>query len=40
MNTITKKYFKLKSQQPMYNKDVHVTNHKETAEKIMIFVKS
>jgi hypothetical protein len=40
MNNITKKYFKLKSQQPMYNKDVHVTNHKETAEKIMIFVKS
>jgi hypothetical protein len=40
MNNITKKYFKLKSQQPMYNKDVHVTKHKETAEKIMIFVKS
>jgi len=39
MNNITKKYFKLKSQQPMYNKDVHVTKHKETAEKIMIFVK-
>jgi len=40
MNIITKKYFKLKSQQPMYNKDVHVTKHKETAEKIMIFIKS
>jgi tRNA1(Val) A37 N6-methylase TrmN6 len=39
MNNITKKYFKLKSQQPMYNKDVHVTKHKETSEKIMIFVK-
>jgi hypothetical protein len=23
----------------MYNKDVHVTKHKETAEKIMIFTK-
>ena len=39
MNKITKKYFQLKSQQPMYNKDVHVTKHKETAEKIMIFQK-
>jgi hypothetical protein len=37
MNNITKKYFKLVSQQPMYNKDVHVTKHKETQEKIMIF---
>jgi hypothetical protein len=39
MNKITKKYFRLKSTQPMYNKDVHVTKHKETAEKIMIFEK-
>jgi len=39
MNKITKKYFNLRSQQPMYNKDVHVTKHKETAEKIMIFTK-
>jgi hypothetical protein len=39
MNTITKKYFKLKSQQLMYNKNVHVTSHKETAEQIMIFIK-
>lgn len=39
MNKITKKYFKLKSKQPMYNKDVHVTKHKEAAEMIMIFVK-
>lgn len=39
MNKITKKYFKLKGQQPMHNKDVHVTKHKETAEKIMIFIK-
>jgi hypothetical protein len=40
MNTITKKYFRLTSQQPMYNKDVHSTNHKETSEQIMIFSKS
>lgn len=39
MNKITKKYFKLKGQQPMHNKDVHVTKHKETAEKIMVFIK-
>jgi len=40
MNRITKKYFKLQSSQPMYNKDVHSTNHKETAEKIMVFQKN
>ena len=39
MNAITKKYFTMKSQQPMYNKDVHVTKHKEAAERIMIFEK-
>jgi len=39
MNEITKKYFQLKSQQPMLNKDVHVTKHKETNERIMIFTK-
>jgi hypothetical protein len=39
MNKITKKYFKLHSTQPMYNKDVHSTKHKEAAEKIMIFIK-
>ena len=41
MNTITKKYFKLKTVKPMHNKNVHVTqeNHRETAEKIMIFMK-
>uniref|UniRef100_A0A6C0B8M2 Type II methyltransferase M.TaqI-like domain-containing protein n=1 Tax=viral metagenome TaxID=1070528 RepID=A0A6C0B8M2_9ZZZZ len=39
MNRITKKYFKVQSSQPMYNKDVHSTNHKETAEKIMVFIK-
>jgi hypothetical protein len=39
MNKIAKKYFMLKSQQPMYNKDVHSTKHKETSEQIMIFQK-
>ena len=36
---ITKKYFKLKTIQPMYNKDVHNTKHKETNEQIFIFTK-
>ena len=39
MNKITKKYFKLHSTQPMYNKDVHSTKHKEAAEQIVIFIK-
>lgn len=39
MNQVTKKYFKLKSQQPMFNKNVHVTEHRETGETIMIFIK-
>jgi hypothetical protein len=39
MNNITKQYFKLKSIQDMYNKDVHVTKHKKSNEKIMIFIK-
>lgn len=39
MNKITKKYFKLNGVQPMHNKDVHMTKHKETAEKIMLFSK-
>lgn len=39
MNAIARKYFTLKTIQPMFNKDVYVTKHKETAEKIMIFVK-
>lgn len=37
MNEITKKYFKLKKIQPMYNKNVHVTKHRDADEKIMIF---
>ena len=40
MNSITKQYFKLKSSQPMYNKNVHVTTHKLPSEKIMIFEKT
>jgi hypothetical protein len=39
MNQVAKKYFKLKSQQPMFNKNVHVTEHRETGETIMIFIK-
>jgi SAM-dependent methyltransferase len=39
MNEITDDYFHLESIQPMYNKDVHVTSHKPTAEKIMLFIK-
>jgi hypothetical protein len=39
MNNITKKYFKFKGQQPMYNKNVNVTAHKNTDEHIMIFIK-
>jgi 16S rRNA G966 N2-methylase RsmD len=39
MNMVTMKYFKLKSQQPMFNKNVHVTEHRETGETIMIFIK-
>jgi hypothetical protein len=39
MNNITKKYFKFHSQQPMYNKNVNVTKHRETGEQIMVFTK-
>lgn len=39
MNEITKKYFKFQSQQPMYNKNVNVTKHRETGEQIMVFTK-
>lgn len=39
MNKITKKYFKFQSQQPMYNKNVNVTKHRETGEQIMVFIK-
>jgi len=39
MNNITKKYFHLKNIQPMFNKNVNVTSHRDTNEKIMIFEK-
>ena len=39
MNNITKKYFTYKRTLPMYNKNVHVTKHKETGEQIILFVK-
>ena len=40
MNKISQKYFTLKSIQSMNNKNVHVTEHRETDEKIMIFAKN
>ena len=42
MNEITKKRFQLKTTLPMYNKNVYVTasSHRETAEKIVIFMKA
>jgi hypothetical protein len=39
MNHITKQYFKSISSQPMYNKNVHVTTHKEPSEQILLFEK-
>jgi len=39
MNNITKKYFHLKNIQPMFNKNVNVTSHRDTNEKILIFEK-
>lgn len=41
MNKIAKAVFEAKRLQvlPMYNKNVHVTAHRETAEKIILFVK-
>lgn len=39
MNKITQKYFTLKGTQTMYNKNVHVTEHRDTDEKIILFVK-
>lgn len=38
MNKITQKYFKLRSTQPMYNKNVHSTEHRPTSEQIMVFI--
>jgi hypothetical protein len=37
MNNITKKHFLLKKIYPMFNKNVHVTMHRDTDEKIMVF---
>ena len=39
MNKISRKYFEQVSMQPMYNKNVHVTEHKETDERIILFIK-
>jgi len=40
MNKITSQYFLLQNIQPMNNKDVYVSKHKPTAEKIMLFIKN
>jgi hypothetical protein len=37
MNEITKKYFTLKYNLPMFNKNVNVTKHKEPSERILVF---
>ena len=41
MNKISKEMFSLRTTIPMYNKNVHVTakSHRETSEKIVIFIK-
>jgi hypothetical protein len=39
MNRISTQYFRLQSKQPMYNKNVNVTKHRETNEQIMVFTK-
>jgi hypothetical protein len=39
MNKITEKYFKHLDTLPLFNKNVHVTQHRETAEKIILFCK-
>ena len=39
MNDITKQWFKWNATMPMWNKNVHSTKHRETAEKIMVFSK-
>ena len=38
-NNITKKYFELDLIQPMQNKNVHSTKHRETGEQIILFHK-
>jgi hypothetical protein len=37
MNRITRKYFTYVGTQPMYNKNVNSTNHRETSEQIMLW---
>lgn len=39
MNRITRNYFDYVSTQPMYNKNVYVTEHRESDERIMLFTK-
>lgn len=39
MNTITNEYFQYVSIQPMFNKNVHATKHRDTGEKIILYKK-
>ena len=39
MGRITREFFKPQGTIPMFNKNVHVTEHRETGEKICIFIK-
>lgn len=38
MNAVTTKYFQQTHDLPMYNKNVHVTTHKQPSERILMFV--
>ena len=38
MNEVTIKYFRQTHDLPMYNKNVHVTTHKQPSERILVFV--
>lgn len=38
MNGVTTKYFQQTHDLPMYNKNVHVTTHKQPSERILVFV--
>lgn len=40
MNNVTSKYFGKADIQPMHNKNVHATKHRETGEQIMLYVKT
>jgi hypothetical protein len=39
MSDVSRKFFSYKGKQPMYNKNVNVTKHKDTDEQILLFIK-